>query len=89
MSHVESPAAPPLPTIGALTRDFLRWLESAPRTYDETMTAWGTSCPRLTVWEDALADGFVRVERGTGGSRGRAAVVLTRRGHAALDADES
>ena len=83
MSHMESTAAPP---IGALTRDFLCWLASAPRTYDETMTAWRSSCPRLTVWEDALADGFVRVERGSGGSMGRAAVVLTRRGRAALDA---
>jgi hypothetical protein len=28
------------------------------------MEAWKSSCPRLTVWEDALADGLVRVDRG-------------------------
>jgi hypothetical protein len=29
------------------------------------MEAWKSSCPRLTVWEDAVADGLVRVQRGT------------------------
>jgi DNA-binding transcriptional LysR family regulator len=29
------------------------------------MEAWKSSCPRLTVWEDAVADRLVRVRRGT------------------------
>ena len=33
--------------------------------YAQTMEAWQSSCPRLTVWEDAVADGLVRVQRGT------------------------
>jgi hypothetical protein len=28
------------------------------------MEAWKSSCPRLTVWEDAIADGLVRIQRG-------------------------
>ena len=40
-----------------LTTQLLEWLDRAPRTYDETMAAWRTSCPRFPIWEDALADG--------------------------------
>jgi hypothetical protein len=43
----------------ALTLDLLRWLAAEPRTYAETMEAWRTSCPRLTIWEDAVDAGFV------------------------------
>jgi hypothetical protein len=42
--------------------EFLRWLSARPRTYAETMEAWRTSCPRLAVWEDALADGLVELD---------------------------
>ena len=42
----------------------LEWVAERPRCYAETIEAWKSSCPRLTVWEDALADGLVRVERG-------------------------
>jgi hypothetical protein len=73
-------------TIGPLTRDFLGWLASAPRTYAETMEAWRSSCPRLTIWEDALADGLVAVNSGSGASLGQTAVVLTPRGRVALEA---
>lgn len=45
-----------------LIRDLLVWLARAPRTYAETMEAWRTSCPRLTVWEDALERGLVARE---------------------------
>jgi len=44
------------------TRAFLEWLETAPRGYAETMAGWRSTCPRLALWEDALADGLVRVE---------------------------
>lgn len=53
----------------ALTLQLLAWLAERPRSYAETIEAWKTSCPRLTIWEDALVDGLVRVEHG--------AVVLT------------
>src|SRR6188472_2540614 len=39
--------------------DFLEWLAPGPRPYAEVMEAWRTSCPRLTVWEDAIDRGFV------------------------------
>ena len=42
----------------------LAWIAEKPRSYAETMEAWKTSCPRLAVWEDALADGLVRIDRG-------------------------
>jgi hypothetical protein len=56
----------------ALTVQLLEWLAERPRSYAETLEAWKTSCPRLTIWEDAVKDGLVRVERG--------AVVLTSAG---------
>jgi hypothetical protein len=70
--------------IDSLTRDLLVWLARAPRTYSETMEAWRSSCPRLTIWEDALAGGLVRVESGHGTRLSDAPVVLTLRGRATL-----
>jgi hypothetical protein len=49
------------------------------------MEAWRSSCPRFTIWEDALSDGLVRLE-GTGGrAMSDTRVVLTGRGRAVLD----
>jgi hypothetical protein len=48
----------------ALTLQMLEWLAERPRTYAETLEAWKTSCPRLTIWEDAVRTGLVRVESG-------------------------
>jgi hypothetical protein len=45
----------------ALIAQFLAWLDAAPRSYAKTMEAWRTSCPRLTVWEDAVDAGLVAV----------------------------
>jgi hypothetical protein len=42
-----------------LTLDFLAWLAAGPRDYVDVMEAWRTSCPRLTVWEDAIDAGLV------------------------------
>ena len=44
-----------------LTRDLLTWIADEPRTYRETMDVWRTHCPRLSIWEDALGDGLLRV----------------------------
>ncbi len=50
-----------------LTLDFLAWLAPAPRPYNEVMDAWRTSCPRLTVWEDAIDAGLVGHRHEPGG----------------------
>jgi hypothetical protein len=46
--------------LAPLTLDFLRWLAAEPRDYVDVMDAWRTSCPRLTVWEDAIDAGLIR-----------------------------
>jgi hypothetical protein len=48
--------------VEALILDLLEWLSMKERTYQETMDAWRTSCPRLPVWEDANDRGLVCVE---------------------------
>ena len=58
---------------------FLAWVADRPRTYGQAMEAWRSSCPRLSVWEDAIIDGLVRLENSSGGG-----VVLTPRGRAML-----
>ena len=62
-----------------LMLQFLAWVEAHPRSYAETMDAWRTSCPRLSIWEDALDHGFV-VQRSTQGGQGAVEVALTRAG---------
>lgn len=42
-----------------LVLDLLAWIDKGSRPYDEVMTAWRTSCPRLQIWEDAVDHGFV------------------------------
>jgi hypothetical protein len=46
-------------TLAPLILDFLEWLSLKPRPYAEVMEAWRTSCPRFTVWEDAVENGFI------------------------------
>lgn len=43
----------------SLVLDLVEWIAAKPRTYSDVMTAWQTSCPRLSVWEDAVDAGFV------------------------------
>lgn len=66
----------------ALTYEFLSWLSVRPRTYDDVMEAWRTSCPRHTVWEDCVSAGYVQIERQARGER--PSVSLTPEGRAAL-----
>jgi hypothetical protein len=61
-----------------LTRDLLEWISGTPRTYLETMEAWRTSCPRLSIWEDAVGEGLVQIRNGN--------VKLTPRGEVTLAA---
>lgn len=37
-----------------LVFDLVEWVAKEPRSYAEMLDAWRTSCPRLTVWEDAI-----------------------------------
>ncbi|GAC1346735.1 MAG: hypothetical protein NVSMB18_29760 [Acetobacteraceae bacterium] len=78
-----APAPPPAPPPGIMLQ-FLRWVAARPRSYAEAMDAWRTSCPRLSVWEDAMEAGLVQMEPGTGSQSDRA-VTLTARGQAMLE----
>jgi hypothetical protein len=57
-AQTRSGAEPP-DVIAPLILDLLQWLAAGPRTYAEVMESWRTSCPRLTVWEDAIDGGYV------------------------------
>ncbi len=41
-------------SLDPLVLDLVAWIAQEPRPYAEVMDAWRTSCPRLTVWEDAV-----------------------------------
>jgi len=43
----------------ALVLDLVEWISQQPRAYEAVMATWRTSCPRLTIWEDALDNGLV------------------------------
>jgi hypothetical protein len=66
----------------ALTRQMLEWISSTPRTREEVLQVWRTSCPRLSIWEDACIDGLVAF--GAGG-----AVMVTESGARLLAAGRS
>jgi D-3-phosphoglycerate dehydrogenase len=68
----------------ALMLELLRWIGERPRSYGETMAAWRTSCPRMSIWEDATADKLVVVFPADGGGMSAASVRLTPLGCAAL-----
>ncbi len=70
--------------VRALMTEFLTWVSARPRTYAEAMEAWRSSCPRHTVWEDALADGLIQVE--STGTLLQSRVTLTPRGRGLLAA---
>jgi len=68
----------------ALVLDLIEWIAARPRPYAEVMEAWRTSCPRLTIWEDAIDLGFVvRMHRDGAG----AMVDVTPSGRAFLRAE--
>lgn len=70
-------------SIDPLTVELLSWVSSHPRTYAEAMEAWRSSCPRHSVWEDALLDGLIQVEGAD--SMPHSQVTLTPRGCAILN----
>ena len=54
-----------------LVLDLVEWVAREPRAYADVLDAWRTSCPRLTVWEEANERGFVLREF----VKGRGAIV--------------
>jgi len=49
-------------TADPLVLDFVEWVAREPRVYAEVVATWRTSCPRLTIWEDASDHGYVTRE---------------------------
>jgi hypothetical protein len=45
-----------------LVLDFVEWIAREPRLYSDVIATWRTSCPRLTIWEDAVDSGYVTRE---------------------------
>ena len=52
--------------IDALILDLVEWIAVAPRPYNDVMDVWRTSCPRLTVWEDAVDRGYLECRQTAG-----------------------
>jgi hypothetical protein len=46
-------------TADPLVLDFVEWIAREPRAYSEVIETWRTSCPRLTIWEDAADRGYI------------------------------
>ena len=61
----------------SLVLDLVEWVAREPRPYSDVIATWRTSCPRLTVWEDAVDSGFVARESVPGSL---AMVVVTENG---------
>lgn len=68
-----------------LVLDLVQWIAERPRPYSEVMEAWRTSCPRLTIWENALEAGLIVRDRAGEG----VLVRVTPRGLAWLRAEGS
>ncbi|MBL8689089.1 MAG: hypothetical protein JNL04_08315 [Rhodospirillaceae bacterium] len=62
----------------ALTLQFLDWVADGRRSYADVMETWRSSCPRLSIWEDALLAGLVHYDPAS------RTVELTDQGLAAL-----
>jgi hypothetical protein len=63
----------------ALTLQLLEWIADRPRTYAEVLDAWRTTCPRLSIWEDACIDGLINYD-----PNGDRIVCLSPKGQALL-----
>ena len=50
-------------SVNLLMLEFLAWISSRRRTYTDVMEAWQTTCPRHTIWEDAMIDGYIELNR--------------------------
>ena len=68
--------------VNASMLEFLSWIATRPRTFDEAAAAWQSTCPRHTIWEDAFIEGLVKTETRRGN---RCEVILTARAEAILE----
>jgi hypothetical protein len=68
---------------GYLVIQLLDWVAESPRTYGQVMEGWRTSCPRLSIWEDALGADLICLGEGRWRERH---VALTETGRAFLQA---
>ena len=66
-----------------LMLEFLSWISSQRRTYDEALNLWQSQCPRHMIWEDAIADGYIEINRN--GTSQDAEVTLTENGRTLLN----
>ena len=71
--------------VNLLMIEFLSWISSRPRTYAEAMDAWQSHCPRQTIWEDAMIDGYIQLNRAE--TTLDPEITLTPRGLALLNGD--
>lgn len=62
--HIETD---PHNTVEPLILDLLEWIGPGARPYIEVIEAWRTSCPRLPVWEEANARGYLTRIHSPGG----------------------
>jgi hypothetical protein len=60
----EKPMSDP---VDALVIDLLEWIGPQSKSYTDVMDAWRTSCPRLPVWEEANARGYITQDRSPNG----------------------
>lgn len=67
-----------------LTAQLLQWIALRPRCYGDVMEAWRTSCPRLPVWELAVEQGLVQIDRPPRTAMADCPVILTPAGSAML-----
>ncbi|MBV8622077.1 MAG: D-2-hydroxyacid dehydrogenase family protein, partial [Herbaspirillum sp.] len=70
-------------TVAPLVLDLLEWIGAEARPYSEVIEIWRTSCPRLPVWEEANARGYLTRLHAPGGV---AEVKLSEAGAAHLQA---
>jgi hypothetical protein len=68
-------------TTDALVLDLVEWIGREPRPYSEVIETWRTSCPRLTIWEDAVDRGYVTRQPSAGAG---ARVTITESGEQLL-----
>ncbi len=49
----------------SLVLDLVEWVATNPRSYTDVMSAWRTTCPRMSIWEDSLDERLVSVHNDT------------------------
>ncbi|HEY2920089.1 MAG TPA: hypothetical protein VGK77_13970 [Candidatus Binatia bacterium] len=74
-------------SVNLLMLEFLDWISTRRRTYAEAMDAWQSHCPRQTIWEDAIIEGLIQLNKED--TLHDPEVTLTPRGRALLNGNNS